>query len=56
MCRVRVDDARNQDVRELREISSERRCIARFGSVIQLIAQRSLDLLHDADHVDALAC
>src|SRR3954469_3913482 len=51
--RVRIDDARNQNVRECRQRFSERRGVARLGPVIELVDQCFLDLLDDANQVDA---
>ena len=52
---VCVDDARNQNVRKRGQRFSERSRIARLCSVIELVDQRALDLLHDADQIDARA-
>src|SRR5947209_2923 len=53
--RVSVDHARDQDVRERRERPPKGGGIARFGAVIELVNERTLDLLHDPDQIDARA-
>ena len=53
--RVRVDDARNQDVRKTCQVAAECCSVARFGPVVELVGQRPLQLLNDANHVHALA-
>src|SRR5437868_3177521 len=52
--RVCVDDSWNENVRKSRERSTESRGVAGFGSVIELVTQRTLHLLHDPDHIDSL--
>src|SRR5712671_5460379 len=50
---VGIDDARNQDVGKSREGLPERCHVSRFGAVVELVDQRSLQLLHDTYQIDA---
>ncbi len=55
VCRVRIDDLGDEQPRELRERAPEDRRVAGLDAVVELIDERALELLDDADHVDALA-
>src|SRR6476660_3849817 len=55
MRRVSVDHARNQNVRKSCQCSPESRSVTRFSAIVELIAQRGLQLLYHTDHVDSLA-
>ena len=50
--RVGLHDLGHQQSRELRQRAAEERHVARFDSIVQLVGERALELLHDADHVD----
>src|SRR3954467_1272759 len=53
MRRVRIDDTRYQDVRKRCANFAERRGVARFRAVIELVDERAFHLLRDTDEVDA---
>src|SRR5206468_4018150 len=53
--RVRVDDARNQNMRELGQGFPEGRGIPGLSAVIELVDQRALHLLDDADEIYSAA-
>ena len=53
MRRVAFDHTRYQDAWEFGERPAERRGVARLDAIIQLVGQRSLELMDDADQVDA---
>ena len=53
--RVRLDDARDEQARESRQRAPERRRVARLDPVVELVDERHLELLDDADEIDALA-
>ena len=47
------DDLRYEQARKLGQRAPEQRHVARFDAVVQLVGERALELLYDADHVDA---
>src|ERR1051326_8098160 len=53
--RVALDDSRDEYSRKFGEGATERGRVAGLDAVIQLVGERALELLDDADHVDALA-
>src|SRR6185437_1620263 len=51
--RVALDHARHEDAWKLGERAPKGRGVARFDAIVQLVRQCLLELLDDAEHVDA---
>src|SRR5204863_9040610 len=49
---IRLDDPRNEYSWKLGQGSTKRCRVARLDAIVQLVGQRALELLYDADHVD----